>query len=79
MRRILAALVLSSAAMAAAPHDEIASLLNDFLAKVDDIATYEEPRQYPKGIEYVVVNGKLAVDGGHQTEARAGHMLHRSE
>jgi len=48
-------------------------------AKIDDVATYEEPRQFPKGIEYVVVNGKLAVDGGHQTDARAGHMLRRNE
>jgi N-acyl-D-aspartate/D-glutamate deacylase len=48
-------------------------------AKIDDIATYEEPRQYPKGIEYVVVNGKLAVDGGHQTDARAGRMLRRNK
>ncbi len=48
-------------------------------AKVDDIATYPEPRQYPKGIEYVVANGKLAVDGGHQTAARAGRMLRRDQ
>ena len=48
-------------------------------AKIDDIATYEEPHQHPKGIEYVVVNGRLAVDGGHQTDARVGRMLRRNE
>lgn len=45
---------------------------------IADIATYEEPRQYPAGIEYVLVNGEIAVDGGRQTEARAGRMLRRN-
>jgi N-acyl-D-amino-acid deacylase len=46
---------------------------------VADIATYAEPRQYPAGIDYVVVNGQVAVERGHQTDARAGRMLRRSE
>ena len=45
---------------------------------IADVATYEEPRQYPTGIAYVVVNGAVAVDGGVQTGARAGRMLRRS-
>ena len=45
---------------------------------VADIATYTEPRQYPTGIEYVVVNGAVAVDGGKQTDARPGRMLRRA-
>jgi len=39
---------------------------------IADIATYAEPRQYPAGIEYVVVNGQIAVEEGRQTGARAG-------
>jgi N-acyl-D-amino-acid deacylase len=44
---------------------------------VEDVATYAEPRQYPAGIEYVIVNGEVAAEGGRQTPARAGHMLRR--
>ena len=46
-------------------------------ATVADVATYAEPRQYPAGIEYVVVNGQVAAERGRQTEARAGRMLRR--
>jgi N-acyl-D-amino-acid deacylase len=46
-------------------------------ATVADIATYAEPRQYPAGIDYVVVNGEIAADHGRQTDARAGKMLRR--
>ncbi|HZP56525.1 MAG TPA: D-aminoacylase [Dehalococcoidia bacterium] len=46
-------------------------------ATVEDIATYTEPRQYPRGIEYVVVNGQVAAERGRQTDARAGRMLRR--
>ncbi len=45
---------------------------------IADIATYAEPRQYPAGIDYVVVNGAVAVDHGRQTEARPGRMLRRA-
>ena len=45
---------------------------------IADIATYAEPRQYPAGIEYVVVNGQIAVEEGRQTGARAGRMLRRA-
>jgi N-acyl-D-amino-acid deacylase len=45
---------------------------------IADMATYAEPRQYPAGIEYVVVNGQVAVDQGRQTDARAGRMLRRA-
>lgn len=46
-------------------------------ATVADIATYDEPRQYPAGIDYVIVNGALAAERGTQTPARAGRMLRR--
>jgi N-acyl-D-amino-acid deacylase len=45
---------------------------------IADIATYAEPRQYPAGIEYVVVNGEVAVDQRRQANARAGRMLRRA-
>ena len=44
-------------------------------ARVRDRATFEEPNQYPEGIEYVVVNGQLEVDGGRRTPALAGRPL----
>jgi dihydroorotase/N-acyl-D-amino-acid deacylase len=44
-------------------------------AHVRDRATFEAPNQYPEGIEYVFVNGKIEVDGGRRTEANAGRPL----
>ena len=38
-------------------------------------ATYDEPRQYPEGIEYVAVNGQLVVDAGAHTGALPGRAL----
>lgn len=40
-------------------------------------ATYEEPRQFPDGIEHVIVNGELVVDGGRHTGATPGRALRR--
>jgi N-acyl-D-amino-acid deacylase len=45
---------------------------------IEDVATYEEPRKHPAGIQHVIVNGQVAVDGGRQTEARAGRLLRRT-
>ena len=45
---------------------------------IADIATYTEPRQYPAGIQHVVVNGAVTVESGRQTDARAGRMLRRA-
>jgi len=44
-------------------------------AKVIDRATFESPNQYPVGIEYVMVNGKISVDKGQRTTALAGRVL----
>jgi N-acyl-D-amino-acid deacylase len=38
-------------------------------------ATYEEPRQFPDGIEHVIVNGELVVDAGIHTGAIPGRAL----
>ena len=43
--------------------------------KVMDRATFETPNQYPVGIEYVLVNGKISVDKGQRTAALAGRVL----
>ena len=45
------------------------------LAKVQDLATYEEPRRYSAGFPYVAVNGVLVVDGGRITGAAPGKAL----
>lgn len=44
-------------------------------AKVIDKATFESPNQYPVGIEYVLVNGKISVDKGQRTSALSGRVL----
>ena len=46
---------------------------------IADTATYPDPRRYPAGIEYVIVNGEIAAEGGKQTPARAGHLLRRGQ
>jgi N-acyl-D-amino-acid deacylase len=44
-------------------------------AKVIDRATFESPNQYPVGIDYVIVNGKLSVDKGQRTSELSGRVL----
>jgi N-acyl-D-amino-acid deacylase len=40
-------------------------------------ATRTQPKQFPIGIEYVVVNGKVVIDRGQHTGAMAGRALRR--
>jgi len=40
-----------------------------------DVATYENPIQYPIGVEYVLVNGEIVVDKGKHTGAVPGKVL----
>jgi N-acyl-D-amino-acid deacylase len=47
-------------------------------ATIDDIATYEEPRRYPRGIAFVVVNGQVIVEGGTPSTVPAGQVLARA-
>lgn len=42
---------------------------------VIDRATFEQPNQYPVGINFVIVNGQIEVDGGQRTPALAGRVL----
>jgi N-acyl-D-amino-acid deacylase len=45
---------------------------------IADTATYEEPRQYPRGISTVIVNGQVVVEGGRPQSRPAGRVLARS-
>jgi N-acyl-D-amino-acid deacylase len=40
-------------------------------------ATRTEPKQFPIGIDYVIVNGQVVVDGGRHTGVLAGRALRR--
>jgi N-acyl-D-aspartate/D-glutamate deacylase len=42
---------------------------------VEAKATFEDPKQYPVGIDYVIVNGKLVIDSGTHTGALPGRAL----
>lgn len=45
---------------------------------VSDRSTWEAPRMAPDGIEFVLVNGVLAVKEGQATGRLAGRVLHRN-
>jgi len=42
---------------------------------IEDVATYQEPRRHPAGIDWVLINGRVSVEGGAQREVRAGRVL----
>ena len=44
---------------------------------VIDRATFENPFQYSEGIEYVIINGKIAVNKGKYTSEMAGKVLRK--
>lgn len=44
-------------------------------AKIIDKATYQNPHQYPEGIEYVIVNGKIVIERGEHTGVLPGKIL----
>ncbi len=43
--------------------------------RVEARATFEDPKQYPEGIDYVLVNGQVVVDNGAHTGALPGRAL----
>lgn len=45
-------------------------------AKVRDTATYEQPNQLAKGMDYVIVNGVPVIADGKMTHALPGKVLH---
>jgi len=46
--------------------------------KVQDTATFEKPHQYPQGIDWVIVNGKVAAQNGKWTEIYPGKVVYGS-
>jgi N-acyl-D-aspartate/D-glutamate deacylase len=44
--------------------------------RVIDRATFENPHQFPVGIEYVIVNGAVTVDREQHTGALAGRVIY---
>lgn len=44
--------------------------------RVADTATFENPHQYPRGIEYVLVNGRVVIRRGEHTGARPGRVIY---
>jgi N-acyl-D-aspartate/D-glutamate deacylase len=45
---------------------------------VADTTTYTEPTSSPQGIEYVLINGELAVDAGTLvTAGKSGRVIRR--
>lgn len=43
--------------------------------RVIDKATFQNPHQYPEGIEYVIVNGTVVVEKGQHSGAKPGRVL----
>ncbi|MGI8658540.1 MAG: N-acyl-D-amino-acid deacylase family protein [Candidatus Limnocylindria bacterium] len=45
--------------------------------RVRSNATYDDPRQFPDGIDWVIVGGEVVVEDGRHTGARPGRVLRR--
>lgn len=45
---------------------------------IADTATFTDPKQYPQGIEQVLVNGQFVIRSGRHTHALAGEILGRN-
>jgi N-acyl-D-amino-acid deacylase len=43
-----------------------------------DTATFDSPRRFPTGIDYVIVNGTPVIENGAHTHARVGRALRRT-
>ena len=49
------------------------------LERIRDTATYTRPESLSEGIDYVVVNGKIAIDNGEISSGRFGRVLLRGD
>ena len=47
-------------------------------AEIADRSTYTSPHQFPAGLPYVVVNGKIVVKEGQHTGLKPGRALFRN-
>jgi N-acyl-D-aspartate/D-glutamate deacylase len=45
---------------------------------LENRATLEKPAQYPRGIEYVLVNGKTVIEKGDRTANNPGSVIRRA-
>ena len=45
-------------------------------ATVSDLSTFEKPHQYSTGFKYVLVNGVIELEDGHQNLVRNGSVLY---
>jgi N-acyl-D-aspartate/D-glutamate deacylase len=43
--------------------------------EIECVATFDEPRAFPVGIEFVIVNGEVVVDNGRQTTRLPGRPI----
>jgi len=46
-------------------------------AKIQDKATFAKPHQYTVGFDYVIINGRVAVENGSALDVLAGRVLRR--
>lgn len=46
------------------------------LDELADVATYERPTEFARGIEFVLVNGIVVIAGGEHTGAKPGRVLY---
>jgi N-acyl-D-aspartate/D-glutamate deacylase len=44
---------------------------------VIDKATFQNPHQYPEGIDYVIVNGRVVINNGEHSGLLPGKILRR--
>ena len=44
---------------------------------IQDQATYQEPRRFPRGLDYVIVNGRILVEGELLHSVQPGRVLRR--
>ena len=44
-------------------------------AEVTDNATFENPHQFSKGFQFILINGQLVIDEGKHTGTRSGRAL----
>lgn len=47
------------------------------LNRIKDGATYQEPRKAPEGIEYVIINGEIALQNGEMKNSRLGKSVRK--
>lgn len=56
----------------------IADIVVFDIENIEDRATYLNPKQYPKGINWVIVNGKKVIENGRHLGEKSGRLLKRA-